>query len=525
LIDGARTDLESRVLILGPSPKDAQTTRAVLQEVGILSFVCPTADKLIEELDRGAAAAIIAQEAILRGGYEPLKEILDRQLPWSDLPLVVVSPTMDEPAAAAQAIEALGNVSLLERPVRIPALISAVRTALRARTRQYQIRAHIRDREIAAEALKAADRRKDEFLAVLAHELRNPLAPIRNALSIMRLTGPEAALATGMGEMLERQVNHMIRLVDDLFEVSRITRGSVELRIEPVDLADVLRHAVETSRPLIDDSRQSLVVTVDEEPMWIVGDPIRLAQVFANLLNNASKFSSEGGAIHLTAGRRLETIEVTVKDSGAGISPEMLPRVFEMFAQGKRSARKPGGLGIGLTLAKSLVELHGGSLIARSEGPGRGSEFVVTLPFAKVAAHAEDPSSRAAARGGLTPCRVLVVDDNRDAADSVALLLKLLGADVRMTYDGPGALAAIETFRPAIVLLDIGLPGMDGYEVARRIRQRSDLDHVTLIALTGWGQAEDRLRSQEAGFQHHLVKPADPAALEALLATIGSEGS
>ena len=525
MTDEARTDFESRVLILGPSLKDAQTTKAVLQDVAIPSFVCPTPEALLEELDRGAAAAIIAHEIIMRGGYEPLKEILGRQLPWSDLPLIVVSPAMDATEGAAEAIESLGNVSLLERPVRIPALISAVRTALRARTRQYQIREHIRDREVAAEALKDADRRKDEFLAVLAHELRNPLAPIRNALSILRLTGPEAALAMGMGEMLERQVNHMIRLVDDLFEVSRITRGRIELRIEPVDVADVIRHAVETSRPLIDDSNQRLVVSTDEEPLWIVGDPIRLAQVFANLLNNASKFSNEGGAIHLTARRRTDTIEVTVKDSGAGISPEMLPRVFDMFAQGSRSARMPGGLGIGLTLAKSLVELHGGSLTARSEGQGRGSEFVVTLPYAKVAAHAGDPTSRDASRGGLTPRRVLVVDDNRDAADSVALLLKLLGADVRMSYDGADALAAIDSFHPVIVLLDIGLPGMDGYEIARRIRQRPDLDHVTLIALTGWGQAEDRLRSQEAGFQHHLVKPADPEALEALLATIGTEGS
>jgi signal transduction histidine kinase/ActR/RegA family two-component response regulator len=522
--EGAESALERRVLVLGPNPKDEQLTRAVLEEVGIPCVACSSADVLIKELDRGAGAAILSEEAILRDGYEPLKDALERQLPWSDLPLIVVTPFGGNVADAADAIADLGNVALIEKPVRVPALISAVRAALRARSRQYQLRTHVRERERAAAALKEANRRKDEFLAILAHELRNPLAPIRNALNVMKLAGPDLAAASGMAEMLERQVDHMVRLVDDLFEVSRITRGKIELRIERTDLSAVIRQAVETSRPLIDALGQKLEVDVPSEPLWVAGDPIRLAQVFANLLNNASKFSDERGVILLTVRRRADTVEVSVRDFGAGISREMLPRVFDMFMQGRRRApRNLGGLGIGLTLAKSLVGSHGGDVEARSEGPGHGSEFLVRLPLEVVTAPDDAPPSRARPGAALPPQRILVVDDNRDSADSAAVLLKLLGAQVHLSYDGPAALAAIDSFRPDVVLMDIGLPGMDGYEVARRIRQRPELDHLTLIAITGWGQAEDRLRSQAAGFQHHLVKPADPSALQALLETLDAE--
>jgi signal transduction histidine kinase/ActR/RegA family two-component response regulator len=518
VIQANRTDLESRVLVLGPSAKDAQLTRAVLEEVGIRCAICPSADDLVHELGRGAGTVIVAEEAILLGGREPLKEALDRQLPWSDLPLIVVTASENRAQGRPEEIANLGNVSLLERPVRVTGLIGAVKTALRARSRQYQLRAQLRDRELAAEALKEAGRRKDEFLAILAHELRNPLAPIRNALKIMRLAGPDAAVASGLGDMLERQVDHMVRLVDDLFEASRVTRGRIELRPERIDLAAVLRHSIETSGPLIDAARQALEVDIELEPLWINGDPIRLAQVFANLLNNASKFSEEGGVIRLSARCRGDFVEVAVRDSGAGISPEMLSRVFDMFTQGKRSAkRNPGGLGIGLTLAKNLVELHGGRVEAHSDGPGRGSEFTVRLPYAPAAREAAPRAGRAPAAGSLARQRILIVDDNRDSAESIALLLKLLGADVRMTFDGPSALAAIDGYRPDVVLMDIGLPGMDGYEVARRIRQRPEFANLTLIAITGWGQAEDRLRSRAAGFQHHLVKPADPGALQVLL--------
>jgi signal transduction histidine kinase len=516
--------LERRLLVLGPHARDERITREVLEEVGISCVTCKSADALIEELERGAGAVLVAQERLLREGYQTLKDALDRQLPWSDLPLIVVTSSGADISAATEAIADLGNVSLLERPVRVPALISAVRTALRARSRQYQLRAHVVERERAAEALKEADRRKDEFLAILAHELRNPLAPIRNALNVMRLAGRDVAAAAGMADMLERQVEHMVRLVDDLFEVSRMTRGRIKLSVETIDLSVVIRQAVETSLPTIEALGQVLEIDVDADPLWVAGDPIRLTQVFANILNNASKFSDEQGVIRLAARRRGDIVEVSVRDSGAGISREMLPRVFDMFAQGTRGApRKMGGLGIGLTLAKSLVESHGGEIEARSDGPGRGSEFLVRLRLEPAERHEDASPSLAPAGGNLQPQRILVVDDNRDSADSSAVWLKLLGADVRLTYDGPSALEAVDSYRPDVVLLDIGLPGMDGYEVARRIRERPELAHVTLIAITGWGQAEDRARTRAAGFQHHLVKPADPTKLQALLATLEAE--
>jgi signal transduction histidine kinase/ActR/RegA family two-component response regulator len=523
--DTVQSALERRLLVLGPHARDERITREVLEEVGIPCVTCKSADALIEELDRGAGAVLVAQERLLREGYQTLKDALDRQLPWSDLPLIVVTASGTDAPAATEAIAHLGNVSLLEQPVRVPALISAVRAALRARSRQYQLRTHMVERERAAEALKEADRRKDEFLAILAHELRNPLAPIRNALNVMRLAGPDYAAAAGMADMLERQVEHMVRLVDDLFEVSRITRGRIELSMEPTELAAVIRQAVETSHPQIDALGQVLEFDVDAEPLWVAADPIRLTQVFANILNNASKFSKDGGVIRLTARRRGDTAEVSVRDFGAGISKEMLSRVFDMFAQGARNGpRSLGGLGIGLTLAKSLVDSHGGWIEARSDGLDRGSEFLVVLPLMMTpAAPAEAAPSRARAVASGNPKRILVVDDNHDSADSSAILLKMLGADVHLTYDGPSALEAIDSYRPDVVLLDIGLPGMNGHEVARRIRQRPELDQVTLIAITGWGQAEDRARSRAAGFQHHMVKPVDPAELQALLATIEVE--
>ena len=519
--DVLRDRLERRVRILALTVRDAQVSSAVLREAGIDSFVCSTGEILVAELNRGAGAVLIAEEAFTGESYATLKGMLERQLPWSDLPLIILTRPGVDSEEALETTSRLGNVTLLERPVRITALVSAVRAALRARARQYQIRAHLRDREIAAEALKDADRRKDEFLAILAHELRNPLAPIRNALAIMKLAGQDAVATQGLAEMLERQVDHMVRLVDDLFEVSRITRGMIELRKQRIDMASVLRDVVATSRPMLDAARQSLHADVDPEPLVIDGDPVRLAQVFGNLVNNASKFSDEGGSLWLTARRRGDAVEVSLKDAGRGIPRAMLPRIFDMFTQvDRRASRRQSGLGIGLTLVKSLVELHGGEIHARSDGPGRGSEFVVHLPLAKeITMTREAPASRSFPTGAAIPRRVLVVDDNRDSADSIAMLLKLLGADVHVVYDGPGALSAIDAFQPSVVLLDIGLPSMDGYEVARRIRQRPELNALTLIALTGWGQTEDRVRSREAGFQHHLVKPADPTVLQSLLET------
>lgn len=367
-----------------------------------------------------------------------------------------------------------------------------------------------------AEELRAADRRKDEFLAMLAHELRNPLAPIKNGLEILRRAGDPAARDTR--DMIARQVDHLTRLVDDLLDVSRITRGKVELRPAEVDLNAVLARAAEGVRPLADARRHRLTVTPAPRPVWVTADLTRLVQVVGNLLTNAAKYSDPGGRIDLTLAEEGEEAVIRVTDAGTGIPADVLPRVFDLFAQADRTLdRSEGGLGIGLTLVKGLVELHGGTVKAASDGPGRGSEFTVRLPVVRRAAEpkppaARVPSSRAAAK------RVLVVDDNADAADSLAALLQLLGHRVRVAHSGAEALQTVGSFHPDVGVLDIGLPGMTGYELAGRLRADLAGDPLTLIALTGYGQAEDRVRARDAGFDHHLTKPADPAALCALIA-------
>jgi PAS domain S-box-containing protein len=372
----------------------------------------------------------------------------------------------------------------------------------------------------AEHGLREADRRKDEFLATLAHELRNPLAPIRNGLQILRMTKADPAAVGRVHEMLERQVGHLVRLVDDLMEVARVTRGRIELRKEAVDLAGMLRSAVETSRPLIEAARHELIVDLPEEPVTLVADPVRLAQVVANLLNNAAKYTEEGGRIFVSARREGEHAVVIVRDSGVGIPVDVLPRVFDLFAQADRTYhRSQGGLGIGLTLVRTLVELHGGTVTARSDGLGHGSEFTVRLPLGSERA---DGKVRSGGAGSsvFAAHRILVVDDSRDAAESLAMLLGSLGADVHTASDGPAALEKLVTCRPSLMLLDIGMPGMDGLEVARRVRQLPESRELTVIALSGWGQDEDRRRSREAGIDYHLVKPVNLDELSHLLTAL-----
>ena len=369
-------------------------------------------------------------------------------------------------------------------------------------------------------ALQETDRRKDEFLAILAHELRNPLAPLRNALQLLQLAGGDRQTVEQTVGIMDRQLQQMVRLIDDLLDISRITRGKIELRKERVELAAVIRDAVETSRPLLETAGHELTVIYPPEPISLDADPTRLAQVFANLLNNAAKYTPPGGHIRLMAERQGEEVVVKVSDTGIGIPDDMLPRVFEMFTQVDRSLeRSQGGLGIGLSLVRGLVELHGGSVEAKSDGPGRGSEFSVRLAVHPAArkdqALVEDGRPAAPARH-----RILVVDDNRDAADSLALLLTLQGSEVRTAYDGLEAVEAAAVFQPDIVLSDIGMPRLNGYEAAQKIREQCRGRQVVLIAMTGWGQEEDRRRSNQAGFDFHLVKPVDLAALERLLGSL-----
>jgi PAS domain S-box-containing protein len=374
--------------------------------------------------------------------------------------------------------------------------------------------------------LKEADRKKDEFLAMLAHELRNPLAPLRNATQILRMPGADAATAGRARDMIERQIQHLVRLVDDLLDVSRIMRGKIELRKEPVTVAAVVARAVETAQPAIDAPGHRLEVSLPAEPVWVEADPVRLAQVVSNLLNNSAKYMEAGGLIRLTAERQGEEVVLRVRDSGIGIAPEVLPYVFDLFVQAEHGVgRAQGGLGIGLTLVKRLVELHGGRVSASSEGLGKGSEFVVRLPAISALSSPLSALSQASGEAAPAPAgpprRILVVDDNVDAAESLAMILRLEGQEVRVAHDGPSALEAAPVYRPEVVFLDIGMPGMDGYEVARRLRQVPGLEGTVLIALTGWGQDQDRRRSQEAGFDRHLLKPVERRSLAEVLGTLG----
>jgi PAS domain S-box-containing protein len=385
-------------------------------------------------------------------------------------------------------------------------------------TRQKNLEQELRNR---ADRLVEADRRKDDFLAMLSHELRNPLAPIRNAVELMRHLGPPDAPLIHCREMIERQVRHLTKMVDDLLDVSRITRGKVTLQPEVVDLARVVANAVETCLPLVEEKGHDLQVELPEVPLRVQADPVRLAQVFSNLLTNSAKYMDEGGSIWVAAERQGLEVIIRVRDAGMGIPEELLPRVFDLFTQGSRGlARTEGGLGVGLSLVRSLVEMHGGRVTAHSAGPGQGSEFVVRLP----AATAITPPPPTVPSTKLMPqvggwLHVLVVDDNRDSTESIALLVQMWGHDVRTAFDGVAAVAEAKKYLPDVVLLDIGLPGIDGYQVAQALHEDASLAGVVLVAMTGYGREEDRRRVKEAGFQHHLVKPVDPAQLRTLLAT------
>jgi PAS domain S-box-containing protein len=368
-------------------------------------------------------------------------------------------------------------------------------------------------------ALKDADRRKDQFLAMLAHELRNPLAPVLTGLQVLRLAAADRETVEQVREMIERQIRHLTRLVDDLLDVSRITQGKIQIRRERIDLAALVRTAAEDRRPILEQAGMKLVLDVVEGPVWVAGDATRLAQVLNNLLDNAAKFRNGGDSvtIRMTVDEARRQAVIHVQDQGIGIAPDLFPRLFEVFAQADRSLdRSRGGLGVGLSVVKGLVRLHGGEVHAASGGPGQGAAFTVRLPLKdEQAALTETPV--APLEPVAKPLRVLVVEDNRDAADSLRMLLALLGHEVAVAYSGPEGVRQAREWRPDVVLCDIGLPGLDGYGVAGELRQDPTTAGARLIAITGYGQEEDRRRTRQAGFDHHLTKPVDPAVLQPLL--------
>jgi len=378
----------------------------------------------------------------------------------------------------------------------------------------------------AEEKLLEQSRRKDEFLAMLSHELRNPLAPIRNAVELLRRIGPSDTRLTWARDVVDRQVTHMAQLVDELLDVSRITQGKITLKKETVELEKVLSHAIETARPLLDARGHALEVRLPEAPVWIQGDFARLAQVVANLLNNAAKYTPEGGRVEVAATAAEGEATVMVRDNGIGIDPELLPRVFDLFSQGERSLdRSLGGLGVGLTVVQRLIELHNGRVEVSSEGAGQGAEFRIVLPCISEVAPQEPKHGSSRKEERTAGRRVLVVDDNLDAAESIAVLLRLEGHEVKTVTNPQHALECCDVFAPAAVVLDIGLPGMDGYDLARSLRRLPGGREALYIALTGYGRKEDRAAAAAAGFHHHFVKPCDPRAIHAVIAEKAEKGS
>ncbi len=507
--------LEDRILLLAPTLRDAEAATRLFASEGLALTICRELGEVCAEILRGAAAAIVPDEAIRKDQDASLARILNDQPGWSDLPLIVLmTPSLG--SEAAHELEALGPLTLVRRPIEIRSFLSTVRAALRDRRRQYARREDLAERERQAQILRDNDRHKDEFLAMLAHELRNPLAAVNNAVKVLKLASDDES-RDWAGLVVERQVKQLVHLIDDLLDVSRITSGKIRLRMEHVDAARILDNAIESARPLIDARNQTLNVVVECGGLPIHADPTRVEQIVLNLLSNAAKYTDTGGTILLTGGREGDRVAIRVKDNGMGIPPEKLPEMFRLFSQGDRTlARSEGGLGIGLTIVKKLTEMHGGSIESWSDGLGQGSEFTVRLPRDPDPIPTEArPMGHTARENG--PVRVLVVDDSVDTARGVVRILKHLGNEVIAVHDGNAALVAARTLQPQYVLLDIGLPGMNGYEVAAHLREDDQLKDAVIIAISGYGQDEDRRRSRAAGIDHHLVKPVDFDALLAYM--------
>ncbi|MDP9127527.1 MAG: response regulator [Pseudomonadota bacterium] len=379
----------------------------------------------------------------------------------------------------------------------------------------------LKESRLYAEALKETDHRKDEFLATLAHELRNPLAPIRNGLQILRMS-PAKEVSDNVREMMDRQLTHLVRLIDDLLDVSRVSQGKIDLRKEHITLQAVLQAGIEGSRPLLDTGKHRLTVDVPSEPLWLDADLTRMAQVVGNLLNNAAKYTKEGGHIQVSAKQQGQEALITVADNGVGIPADMLPKVFDLFTQVDRNLdRSQGGLGIGLALVRRLVEMHGGAITAASPGLNKGSEFTVRLPL--IEKNVEAPEApRPGEPDAVSGLKVLVVDDNIASAKTTGWMLELMGHEPTLAHDGPAALQMAREQRPDVIMLDIGLPGMNGYEVCRELRRDPVFKNTLLIAQTGWGQERDRLLAVEAGFDHHLIKPLKLENLADLLSRVGT---
>jgi signal transduction histidine kinase len=477
------------VLVLVRGARESELTLDLLTGEGLHGLACGNVAELCRGMDEGAAVALLAEEMLTPAAVTQLGGLLKRQAAWSDFPIVVFSASARVEAERIKSVSELGNITFLDRPVHVRSMLASIHAALRSRRRQYEARRAIESR--------------DAFLAMLGHELRNPLGAISLAVSLLgQKASDKKPREYGI---IERQVKHLSRLVDDLLDVARVTHGKVILKRERLDLVQLARGAFETQEPRAREQCLAYYITVPEGPLWVDGDRQRLEQVFGNLLTNAIKYTPRGGAVQLDIRGDGQTVSVHVVDTGVGLAPEMQERVFEPFAQVDTSLeRAQGGLGLGLALVRSIVQLHGGTVSAGSEGLGRGSRFSVNLPQTDAAVVTQSAPPDASAEA--TRKRILIVEDNPDLRDLFVQLLQGAGHEVACANDGPAGLREVLALAPDIAFVDVGLPGFDGLELARKARERGSRSH--LVALTGYGQAEDRKRTAEAGFDEHLVKPA-----------------
>jgi signal transduction histidine kinase/ActR/RegA family two-component response regulator len=502
--------LELRILICTPHAKDAALACSALEQAGFSCGICRNFVELMNEIARGVGAVLTVEEALPDPASAALVDYLAAQPTWSDLPILMLTKPGSELIWAHSAYEGLGNLTLLERPVRAPTLLSAARSALRARQRQYEIR--------------LADQRKDEFLAMLGHELRNPLAPISAAASILELASDDSKRVMQASKIIARQVSHMTHLIDDLLDVARVTRGLITLDKQALDLRDILSEAVEQVRPLINQRSHHLVLHLPPDAASVLGDKKRLVQVVVNILNNATKYTPEGGEINARLTVHEHEVILEVKDNGIGMAPELIEHAFDLFSQAERTSdRSQGGLGLGLALVKNLVESHGGKVSAFSGGVGQGSTFTVSLArLAAAPMQANGPDAEQFISPNGKSLQIMVVDDNRDAANTLKMFLNMAGHDVLIEYAAQDAIERAKVASPHVYLLDIGLPDMDGLELARTLRAMPRASSPTLIAITGYSQELDREKSRDAGFDHHFVKPIDTSQLLALLSQINA---